>query len=169
MRTWSNQETDALIKNYGKVTNTQLHGIIPNKTPLAIYKKAKKLGLQTSDDIVFQNRSEARKGAKSSNWKGGVCTTSKGYRQLLIPDHPRADKRGYVLEHIVVWERETGSPVPEGCCIHHLNGNKSDNRIQNLCLMQHKAHTVLHHEGKPLSDETKAKISEKAKGRSKCH
>jgi hypothetical protein len=91
--------------------------------------------------------------------------TSKGYSLIFQPDHPRADSRGYVLEHILVFERETGIAVPDGCCIHHLNGIKDDNRIENLCMMTHGAHTVMHNVGKKHSDSTKKAISEKAKKR----
>ena len=38
------------------------------------------------------------------------------------------------LEHRYVWEQHNG-PIPEGCVIHHINGVKTDNRIENLmCL-----------------------------------
>lgn len=156
---WTADEVSVLLTNYNSVGNIALHQLIPNKTPLAIYKKAYKLGLRKSQEIEFLNRSEARKGEKGANWKGGISTTKKGYRLVLCPDHHRADTRGYVMEHILVWERETGVPVPLNCCIHHLNGDKTDNRIQNLCLMQHKAHTVFHHTGAKRSKETKEKIS----------
>ncbi len=43
------------------------------------------------------------------------------------------------------------------------NGNKADNRIQNLCMMQHTAHTVFHHTGAKRSTETRKKISERKK------
>jgi hypothetical protein len=91
--------------------------------------------------------------------------TSKGYNLIFQPDHNRADTRGYVLEHIIVFEQETGISVPEGCCIHHLNGIKDDNRIENLCMMTHSAHTSMHNSGKKHSASTKAIISEKAKKR----
>ena len=159
MKTWTEQEVQILLSNYNSVGNIALQQMFPNKTSLAIYKKAYKLGLRKSKEIEFLNRSEVRKGEKGANWKGGFSTTKKGYRLVLCPDHHRADTKGYVLEHILVWERETGVQVPSNCCIHHLNGDKTDNRIQNLCLMQHKAHTVFHHTGAKRSNETKEKIS----------
>lgn len=163
MRTWSQGEIEILVENYNRVSNDRLFELIPAKTPLAIYKKAYKLGLRKSPEIEFLNRSEVRKGEKAPNWNGGARTTRAGYRQILCPDHPRSDSNGYVMEHILVWEKETGVPVPLNCCIHHLNGNKSDNRIQNLCMMQHAAHTVFHHTGSKRSEETKHKLSEKRK------
>lgn len=160
MKTWTEKEISILTTNYNSVTNQVLSEMLPGKTKQAIYKKAYKLGLRKSKEMEFLNRSEAKSREKSSNWHGGVRTTKKGYRQVLIPNHPRADTSGYVMEHIVVWEKATGFSVPDGCCIHHLNGKKSDNRIENLCLMSFGAHTVLHHTGKQLSKETKDKIRE---------
>lgn len=134
--------------------------LFPNKSPNSVYKKAYKLGLRKSKDIKFLNMSNARKREKASNWKGGVRTTSKGYKQILMPEHKRADATGYVMEHIVVYESATGIEVPDGCCIHHLNGIKSDNRIENLCMMTNSAHTVFHHTGARRGDDTRRKISE---------
>ena len=162
---WTADEVSILITNYNKVSNTTLQQMIPDKTALAIYKKAYKLGLRKDPVIEFLNRSEARKGEKASNWRGGVRKTKKGYRLVLCPGHHRADKKGYVMEHIFVWEKECGIPLPDNCCVHHLNGIKDDNRIENLCVMLQKAHTVHHHQGAKRKESTKALISAKAKER----
>ena len=159
MRTWTNEEVEILRANYASSTNARLWELIPNKSPQAIYKKAYKMGFRKSSEIEFLNRSAAKKGEKGANWKGGVKTTHSGYRQRLCQGHPRADTGGYVMEHVLVWEEATGIPVPKNCCIHHLNGNKADNRIENLCMMEHTAHTVYHHTGARRSEETKQKIS----------
>ena len=160
MKTWSDEEVSILIENYNHVSNIELGALLPNKSAIAIYKKAYKMGMKKTKEIEWFNRSEAKKGPKAANWNGGKRRTSKGYIQVLLPNHPRADSSGYVMEHIVVWENATGIPVPLCCCVHHLNGNKSDNRIENLCLMEFGAHTIMHHSGKPLSESTRRKISE---------
>lgn len=159
MKTWTEEEVSVLLDNYNKVSNTELQQMIPSKSPLAIYKKAYKLGLRKSPEIEFLNRSEARKGEKCPNWHGGVKTTKSGYRMVLQPGHHRADRGGYVMEHILVWEKESGLMLPPNCCIHHLNGVKSDNRIENLCVMVHGAHTVYHHTGAKRSQQTRENIS----------
>ena len=88
-----------------------------------------------------------------------------GYTTVYMPEHPRADRRGRVLEHIVVFEKAAGLMVPAGCCVHHLNGDKGDNRPENLCMMEHSAHTAYHNAGKTKAESTRTKISEKAKAR----
>ena len=155
---WSREETELLIKKYNAVSNEELLKLFPDRTYTSIYKKARKLGIYKNKDIEFLNRSSARKGEKASNWHGGKRKTSKGYIQILCPDHPRSDSAGYVMEHIVIFEHETGIQIPKNCCIHHLNGNKSDNRIENLCMMTHAGHTVFHHKGVSHSLETIEKI-----------
>ena len=164
MRSWTDEEVDLLVANYNGVTNKTLAELLPNKSPLAIYKKAYSIGLRKTPEAEHRNRSEGNKGEHSGNWKGGT-RMADGYKMLLKPNHPKADKHGYVMEHIFVWEKETGVSIPPNCCIHHLNGNKSDNRIENLCMMHRTAHTVMHHTGAKRSNETKARMSEWAKKR----
>lgn len=163
MKTWSDAEVSVLLENYNRATNDELARLLPAKSKLGIYKKAYKLGLRKSADIEFLNRSESRRRERGSNWKGGIRITTKGYRQILVPEHPRADSSGYVMEHIYIWERISGSAVPKGCCVHHLNGNKSDNRPENLCLMTTGAHTAYHHTGTKRTAETCQKISDERK------
>lgn len=62
----------------------------------------------------------------------------------------RDDKTGYYLNstirkrlHRYVWEKEVGT-IPKGFHVHHLNGDKSDNRIENLALMNVTGHLRMH-------------------------
>ena len=144
MKTWTPAEIEILKANYNKVSNEELGKLLPNKSALGIYKKAYKLGIRKAPEIEFLNRSNSRKREKGSNWRGGVKYTSKGYRMILLPEHKKADSKGYVMEHIYVFEKETGISIPPNCCIHHINENKQDNRIENLCMMTHSAHTSYH-------------------------
>lgn len=73
------------------------------------------------------------------NWKGGRYNLKTGYIKVYSPNHPRVDAKGYVLEHILVWMESY--PLPEGWDVHHINGIKDDNRLENLKSMPHAEHT----------------------------
>ena len=45
--------------------------------------------------------------------------------------------------HVIVWERSNG-PLPEGMVVHHINGDPTDNRAENLVAMSHRDHRRLH-------------------------
>lgn len=51
-----------------------------------------------------------------------------------MPEHPRADKAGMVLEHIPILESVLGRSLDwlAGEQVHHINGVKDDNRPENL-------------------------------------
>lgn len=164
MKTWTPEEKKTLIDNYNIVTNEELAALIPNKSRLAIYKKAYKMGLRVTKEMEFKNRSVAKKGILFS---GGRTSSAKGYIKVLRPNHPRSDANGYVMEHILVFEEATGVSVPQNCCIHHLNGNKTDNRPENLCMMSTAGHTKFHHIGSKRSQKTRELLSQKAKERNK--
>lgn len=163
MLTWTEEEVRILSENYNEVSNQELARLLPNKSAKGIYKKAYKMGLRKTADIEYLNRSEAAKQRFCNRVTERV--TSKGYKQIYVPDHPRADKRGFVMEHIVVFEDATGVMVPLNCCVHHLNEDKQDNRPENLCMMENGAHTAFHHQGSKRSSETKELIAQKARER----
>lgn len=46
--------------------------------------------------------------------------------------------------HVVMWEMFFGIEVPEGCVIHHLDGNKRNNDISNLSCVSRSMHNCIH-------------------------
>ena len=76
-------------------------------------------------------------GEKSWNWKGGTHKTSQGYiRRRLIPDDPFIDMatgpHNLVFEHRYVMARHLGRCLLPEEDVHHKNGLRDDNRLENL-------------------------------------
>lgn len=108
---------------------------------------------------------ESRKGEKSRNWKGGRKTSKMGYVEVYKPDHFHADCNGYVKEHIFIITEHLHRSLSKDEVVHHINGIKADNRIENLKLMKKGEHNSNHAKGRKVSTETKNKISEIRKKR----
>lgn len=79
-------------------------------------------------------------GDKHHSWKGGrVLHKHSGYILIRQRNHPQAQKGGYVFEHRLIMERYLGRYLTKDEEVHHMNHNKSDNRIQNLMLFKNHA------------------------------
>lgn len=91
-----------------------------------------------------------KKGHLSTNWKGGRFTTKRdGYVHVYVPNHPFARHSGkggggYVLEHRLVMEKIVGRYLNPDEDVNHINGDKKDNRPENLRLVRHHAHYEEH-------------------------
>lgn len=66
-----------------------------------------------------------------------------GHVLRFEPQHPMAWKDGTVFEHRWVWYEAHGE-IPLGFVVHHRNGVKQDNRLENLELMPMGAHSAMH-------------------------
>lgn len=56
----------------------------------------------------------------------------EGYIRLYRPDHPKAWKTGFILEHTLVMMEKLGRDLFPEESVHHLNGVRDDNRPENL-------------------------------------
>lgn len=88
-------------------------------------------------------------------------TVKKGdYNYALVPGHPHATKNGYVLEHRVKLEKKLGRTIKPHEDVHHKNGNKKDNRVNNLEVLRHEDHAG-HHQTMKGKKNSKSKASKK--------
>ncbi len=88
-----------------------------------------------------------RCGENHHRWKGGRVKNNNGYVSVLMRNHPFADKRGYILEHRLVMAKHLGRNLQVWEVIHHKNGIKDDNRIENLELSTKNNHSKDHSKG----------------------
>lgn len=102
----------------------------------AVERRCKALSLQTQ-------RTGPRSGSGHTNWKGGRILVG-GYVYLYMPTHPKATKRGYYLEHRHTMEQSLGRVLNAREVVHHANGDRQDNRIENLVLFQTNAAHLKH-------------------------
>lgn len=75
---------------------------------------------------------------KNPNWKGGFYIARWGYKKLLMPEHHRADPKGYVLEHVVIAESALGKRLPHKAVVHHHSKDQ-------LVICQDQAYHMLLH------------------------
>src|SRR5262245_29846291 len=87
-------------------------------------------------------RARSQTGARAGGWGGGI---NRPNTQGYIEVYTGPGRRGRRFQHIVVAERALGRPLPPGAIIHHLNGDRKDNRPSNLVICQDQSyHALLH-------------------------
>lgn len=62
----------------------------------------------------------------------GPYKNAQGYVLIYYPEHPNAQKSGRLGEHTVVMSEMIGRPLLKNESVHHKNGQRDDNRVENL-------------------------------------
>jgi hypothetical protein len=86
----------------------------------------RRYGIQTQ-------RTGPRSGARHPDWTGGRVVDKDGYVLLYRPGDPHCRTgKPYALEHRLVMAESLGRALRPEEVVHHKNGQKDDNRIENL-------------------------------------
>jgi len=112
-------------------------------------QKVAKYGPDAADVDMRGRHGNHARGAANQNWRGGRFVTSHGYVAVRVdPGHPHAwgahPRVKYAYEHILVVMVRTGRPLRDDELVHHKNGDKRDNRSENLELTTRREHAVHH-------------------------
>lgn len=97
--------------------------------------------------VACGNKVQSREGA--ARWGGGRKKCN-GYILLYQPEHPDCQAGGYIFEHRVVMEKSLRRRLMLGEHVHHKNGQRDDNRVDNLEILDSvSAHRYKHYRAKP--------------------
>lgn len=136
---------DLVEKRFGRWEVLQYLGVHPcNKGALwlcrcecgvekTVYGNALSQGTSQSCGCYQKEYCKSLKGDKHPSWKGGRRVDQYGYVLVNNAEYPGCEaKANTTTEHIVVMARHLKRPLRAGETVHHKNGVKHDNRIDNL-------------------------------------
>lgn len=98
--------------------------------------------------------SKGRINHRPTHYKGGKLR-HKGYIYVLSKEHPNRDRDGYVTEHRLVIEKKIGRFLTRKEVVHHINGIRGDNRIENLELHSSQSEHMKEHYPKGMNFQQK--------------
>lgn len=96
--------------------------------------------IQSETPISF-----ARHGINHARWKGGEIINERGRVLVFSPNHPFPSScKKYVYRYRLVMEKHLGRFLDPKEIVHHKNGIKDDDRIENLEVMTNQEHARFH-------------------------
>lgn len=95
----------------------------------------------------WKNNISKAKQKKANETAKGISLKPNGYYEIT-----RGENKGRAL-HVIIFEKRLGRRLFNDECIHHIDGDKSNNDINNLALMTRSAHMRLHRYEDKLSNK----------------
>ena len=107
----------------------------PNRAQWSNYTRGINKNMFCSIECV----GEFYSGENNHNWKGRKSIDERGYVRILL-----GGRGCYKYEHRIVMEKKLGRELKPNEDVHHINGNKQDNRPENLMLLSDSEHSRHH-------------------------
>jgi len=132
---------------------------------------------ESMEKIRAAAKRNARSGPQNPKWRGSFM--SRGYRMIAASALPEDERVAFasmlnrssgrvVPEHRLVMARALGRPLTPGEVVHHRNGVKSDNRLENLELLANDSHRMKHAEETQEMLRLRAEVERLTAELSKC-
>lgn len=123
-------QNNPLIKDFKNKTERERRkrvGRLRDRCPIARKKESDEQRLRYRKKHGINSDTDLKNAPKGSG-----TITKYGYRQIICHDHPNSRKDGQIFEHVFVMSNYLKRPLTKGETVHHKNGIKHDNRIENL-------------------------------------
>lgn len=131
--------------NKGKLPwSTGKHLSQKTRLKISLAHRGKKVSKETRDKLREINKNHWC-GTKNPKWKGGQIVSKDGYILILQPSHPRLNKTRYVNKSHLIMEKSLGRYLKPEEVVHHINGIKNDDRLENLMLFSNPGEHRHHH------------------------
>jgi hypothetical protein len=122
-----------------------------------VYKKFEELGFKCrplSEAMEISPRLRVKRGSAHARYKGGI-RNREGYLQIKCKDHPDSDSCGYVFVHRILAEIKLGRKILSNEEVHHIDGDPTNMRLDNLEVLSKSQHMSHHMTEKQLARRSK--------------
>jgi len=131
-----------MSRKYGVCTQRRDELLLLHSKGMSLTKLSKHLGTNRRHvravilEAGLQLNPVDLKRDKNPSWKGGRMRDKHGYVLVHMPEHPNANRHGYVREHRVVMEQKLGRFLDRKEVVHHFDGTTDNNVPENLGLFR---------------------------------